>query len=111
MGSRRAGDAMDDVIRFIVKPMAVIDDFIGDVGARDQGEGGNDGACWVRHYIAAVLFDIVDELLVVRIAVGPLEGVAVASHDLTSLVAKVEDDRLVIEGGFADGVIHVHSFR
>ena len=56
--------------------------------------------------MAAAASDVVHKPLIGRIAVGPLEGVAIAAHDLARLVAKVENDRKVGQCGFADGITH-----
>ena len=82
----RAGDAVDDMIGFVVEPLAVVDDLVGDVGAGNQGEGADNRSCFICHYVAAAQFDVVNEFLIVRVAVGPLEGVAVAAHNLSGLV-------------------------
>lgn len=54
MGVGSAGDTVDDVIRFIVKPMAVINDMVGDIRSGNKSKGADDGSCVVCQYVAEV---------------------------------------------------------
>ncbi len=102
----RARDAVDNIIRLIVEPLAVIDDFIGDVGAGYKCERADNCSFSVHHHVAIALFNILDKHILTWIAVRPLEGVAIAAHDFSCLVTKVEDDGQVFKIRFSDLVFH-----
>jgi len=95
------------MIRFVVEPLSIIDDIVGHFGAGQQGKGADHFSPFVHHHVATTHFDVFPKHVIARIAVGPLEGVAIAAHDFTRLVAKAEDDGQVSQGGFADGVTHL----
>ena len=102
-----AGDAMDDIVRFSIEPLAIVDDLIGDIGTRNEGKSTDNRTSGVCHYVAMALFDIINKFLLGRVAVGPLAHIAIAAHDLACLVTEAEDDGQVARGGMSEGVFHL----
>ena len=100
----RAGNAVDDVIRLIVKPLAVVNHVVRHLRTGQKRESADNLARFIRHDMASARFDVLTEHVVARIAVGPLEGVAIAAHDFTRLVAEVQNRRQVLHRGVANHI-------
>ena len=53
MRAGRAGDTMDDVIRLLIEPLAVVDFVVSHLGARQKGECPHYPALLIKHHMAA----------------------------------------------------------
>ena len=106
MRAWRAGNTVNDIIRRIVKPLPIVNDIVSHLGAGQQGKSAHHFSPLVYHDMATADLNIFPKHIVTGIAIGPLEGVAIAAHDLARLVAKIEYGWQVGQCRFANGVAH-----
>ena len=90
----------------VVEPVAVVDMKVGGLLPYYHGKSAN-GYVVVTDKVTVVLGNVVNNLILRRISVGPLRVVATLPHRLSTVGYQLHYSRQVVGGGGTDGVINI----